>query len=56
MGNNNMKSNHLETDLLKIEYLASIREDENYRFRAFLKGKDSVQVDTIVHRQILKYP
>jgi len=41
---------HLETDLLKIKQLASIREDENFCFRSFLKGKDSDKVDRIVHR------
>jgi len=41
---------HLETDLSKIKRLADIREDENFRFRTFLKGKDSVKIDSIVHR------
>ena len=45
-----MKNHHIETDLSKINHLASIREDENFRFRAFLKSKDSDKVDTIVHR------
>ncbi|MDR1974403.1 MAG: YkgJ family cysteine cluster protein [Bacteroidales bacterium] len=39
-----------ETDLGKIEALADIREDENIRFRTFLKGKNSEDVDEIVHR------
>jgi len=41
---------HIETDLSKIKHLASIRENENIRFRAFLKNKDDVRVDGIVHR------
>jgi Fe-S-cluster containining protein len=40
---------HLETNLEKIEHLASIREDENFHFRSFLKGKGDNQVDKIVH-------
>jgi Fe-S-cluster containining protein len=39
-----------ETDLSKIERLASIREDENLRFRVFLKNKESDKIDKIVHR------
>ena len=41
---------HLETDLSKIKRLATIREDENFRFRTFLKGKESAKIDSIVHR------
>ncbi|MDR1130630.1 MAG: YkgJ family cysteine cluster protein [Prevotellaceae bacterium] len=41
---------YIETNLLKIKKLADIREDENYRFRAFLKSRDSKKVDSIVHR------
>ena len=41
---------YIETDLLKIKRLAAIRENENLSFRAFLKGKDNVKVDKIVHR------
>jgi Fe-S-cluster containining protein len=40
---------HIETNLSKIKHLASLREDENLRFRAFLKGKDGDKVDTVVH-------
>ena len=40
----------METDLSKIKHLASIRENENMRFRTFLKGKDGDKVDVIVHR------
>jgi len=45
-----MKVQKNETDFSKIEHLAVVREDENYRFRSFLKGKDSNKVDRIVHR------
>jgi len=41
---------HIETNLSKIEHLAHVREDENFRFRAFLKEKDGEKVDRIVHR------
>ena len=46
---------YLETDLIKIKQLAAKREDENYRFRAFLKGKDGKNVDSIVHQLHEKY-
>ena len=39
-----------ETDLSKIKQIAAQREDENYRFRTFLKCKDEAKVDRIVHR------
>ena len=45
-----MKINHIERDLSKIKHLASIRENENIRFRTFLKGQDNAKVDKIVHR------
>ena len=38
------------TELTKIKQLAAIRENENIRFRTFLKGKDGVKIDKIVHR------
>ena len=41
---------YLETNLLKIKQIATEREDENFRFRAFLKGKDGDKVDEIVHQ------
>ncbi|MDR1342209.1 MAG: YkgJ family cysteine cluster protein [Prevotellaceae bacterium] len=41
---------HLETDLSKIRQIAAIRENENFRFRTFLKGKDDEEIDSIVHR------
>jgi Fe-S-cluster containining protein len=44
-----MNNNDIETDLSRIEQLAALREDENFRFRSYLKGKDSDQVDRIVH-------
>ena len=40
---------HLETDLVKIGRLGIKREDENFRFRSFLKGKDDHKVDQLVH-------
>ena len=45
-----MNNCHLETNLSKIQQLASVREDENYRFRRFLKSRESNKVDKIVHR------
>ncbi|MDR1379924.1 MAG: YkgJ family cysteine cluster protein [Tannerella sp.] len=41
---------HLETDLSKIKYFASIRENENMHFRAFLKSRNDRIVDRIVHQ------
>jgi Fe-S-cluster containining protein len=41
---------YIETNLSKIRRIAAEREDENYRFRRFLKSKDSEKVDDIVHR------
>ncbi|MDR1182160.1 MAG: YkgJ family cysteine cluster protein [Bacteroidales bacterium] len=41
---------YIERNLSKIKKLAAIREDDNYRFRAFLKGKDREKIDRIVHR------
>ena len=40
----------IEKNLLKIKHFAAIREDENYRFRAFLKEKDGKIIDRIVQR------
>jgi len=45
-----MQNHQIETDLSKIQRLASFREDENFRFRTFLKGKDNAKTDEIVHR------
>ena len=45
-----MMNHYVETDLSKIKHLASIREDENFRFRTFLKDKNSGTIDHIVHR------
>lgn len=40
----------LEIDLNRIKQISKENEDENFRFRSFLKGKDSDKVDRIVHR------
>ena len=40
----------IEPDLSTIRHLASVREEENIRFRTFLKSKDDAKVDSIVHR------
>ncbi|MDR1676561.1 MAG: YkgJ family cysteine cluster protein [Tannerella sp.] len=45
-----MKNDYIETDLSKIKHLASVRENENIRFRTYLKGKDLIKVDRIVHQ------
>ncbi|MCD4734710.1 MAG: YkgJ family cysteine cluster protein [Bacteroidales bacterium] len=39
----------IELDLNIIKRNAKIREDQNYRFRSFLKGQDSDRIDQIVH-------
>jgi hypothetical protein len=41
---------YIERNLSKIRKIAAIREDENYRFRALLKGRDPKKIDRIVHR------
>lgn len=40
----------IETDIEKIEKLGKLREDENFEFRAFLKGQDPDRIDKIVYR------
>jgi len=48
---------HLETNLSKINTLSSVREDENIRFRTFLKGQNDETVDNIVnqlHKEITR--
>ena len=42
--------NKIETNLKTIALLAEEREDENWRFRSYLKGKDGDEVDARVHR------
>ncbi|MBC7887436.1 MAG: YkgJ family cysteine cluster protein [Ferruginibacter sp.] len=44
-----MKFNRLLTDLKKIETIAAEKEDENDRFRIFLKQQDEEYIDSIVH-------
>lgn len=45
-----MNLSDLELDLETIEELGEKRLDENFRFRAFLKGQDPDKIDRIVHR------
>ncbi|MCF7832141.1 MAG: YkgJ family cysteine cluster protein [Candidatus Marinimicrobia bacterium] len=40
----------LELNIEKIKRYAKQREDENWRFRTFLKGMDSENIDQIVHK------
>ncbi|MDF7826654.1 YkgJ family cysteine cluster protein [Pontiellaceae bacterium B12227] len=40
----------ITTDLEVIEKVAKEREDENWRFRSYLKGYDTDEVDAIIHR------
>ncbi len=40
----------LEIDLDKIALIDEQKEDENFEFRAFLKGQNKAKIDTIVHR------
>lgn len=40
----------LEMNIEKIERINKQKENENYRFRSFLKGQDSEKVDRIVSR------
>jgi Fe-S-cluster containining protein len=43
-------NDYIETDLDEIKYLASVRENENLRFRSFLKTKNGAKVDSFVHQ------
>lgn len=40
----------LELNIEKIEQIRKMKENENLRFRTFLKGRDDKKVDRIVHR------
>lgn len=40
----------IETDLKKIKDFGKLRENENFKFRTFLKGQDPNKVDKIVHK------
>lgn len=40
----------METNLERIQALAEERDDENWEFRTYLKGKDGNQIDKRVHR------
>jgi Fe-S-cluster containining protein len=40
----------LELDIEKIKRMSQQKENENYRFRSFLKGQDDEKVDRIVYR------
>ena len=40
----------METDLEKIKKLAKERDEENWKFRTFLKGCDSKEIDSLVHK------
>lgn len=40
----------LELDLKKINLLAEQNEETNWRFRSFLKFRDDLRIDNIVHR------
>lgn len=44
------KNIELEIDLEKIEELGLLRQDENFEFRAFLKGQNLDKIDKIVQR------
>lgn len=41
---------NIELDILKIEKAGKLRRNENFDFRAFLKGQDPDKIDRIVHR------
>ena len=44
------KNRNIEIDLEAIARYGKTREDENFRFRTFLKGRNSDEIDKIVHR------
>jgi len=41
---------NIELDLIKIKETGRLREDENFRFRNYLKGQNSDKIDRLVHR------
>jgi hypothetical protein len=43
-------SNYIEHDIEKIKKIGKQREDKNFKFHAFLKGKDPDKIEEIVHR------
>ncbi len=43
------------TDLEKIQQLSDLKEDENFRFRSYLKMQYPEKIDKIVHRLYQKY-
>lgn len=47
---NATKMKHIELDIDTISQMGEEKEDENFDFRAFLKGQDSEKVDLIAHR------
>ncbi len=42
----------METDLRKIKKIAEDKDDENWDFRSFLKGRSSKNLDSIVHELV----
>jgi Fe-S-cluster containining protein len=45
-----METYYLETDLEAIAETSTLKKDENFRFRNFLKGHGSRKVDLLVHK------
>jgi Fe-S-cluster containining protein len=45
-----METYYLETDLEKIKTLSILREDENEKFRRYLKNRNVHKTDVLVHR------
>ncbi len=45
-----METYYLETDLEKIKQLALLRQEENLKFRTFLKNRNGHKIDLLVHR------
>lgn len=45
----------MEIDLNKIKYLGEIKEEENFKFRSFLKGQDPDKIDRNVNELNEKY-
>ena len=43
------------TELVEIQHLGEINEDENFRFRSWLKMQDPEKIDKIVHSLNQKY-
>ncbi len=50
-----LRKDNMLTDLNRLRILGKKKEDQNFRFRAFLKMKDEDKIDKIVHQLNQEY-